>query len=226
MSFLYVFLGLLVLYLTYRKMTAELSRLIHRLGGSQNVLIWIWSVIFLPGTIIHEVSHFLAASATGTRTGKVEIFPEFIEDILEEEQGGKRVALGYVQTARMNPLQGFLVGIAPLISGLALLVWLAGLMQTSYSASNSLQLALQGYLFFVISNSFFPSWPDISQTLPLIIFTMILALLAWFFGFQLMLGTSSFIWNLLDFLSRALLLSITINLLFIGILFLINKKLR
>lgn len=227
MSVLYVLLGITALYLAHRKMTLELSRLIHRLGGNQNMIIWVWSVIFLPGTIIHEISHFLAAAATGARTGKIEIFPEFIEDILDEEAEEKSgVALGYVQVARMNPLQGFIVGIAPFISGMALLIWLASLMRVNYLSENLWPLLFQTYLFFIIGNSFFPSWADLKQTLPLVIFILILTGLGWFFGFQLLIGPSSPVWGVLDSMSGALLISVAINLCLVGALVLINKRLR
>jgi hypothetical protein len=226
MSALYVTLGLLVLYLSHWKMTVELSRLIHRLGGNQNLLIWVWSVIFLPGTIIHEISHFLAAAATGTRTGNIEIFPEFIEEILDEEEDKKGVTLGYVQVARMNPVQGFFVGMAPFISGMALMIWLASLIYANYLTQNIWPLILQVYLFFVIGNSFFPSWSDIKQTIPLIIISLIFVFLAWFFGFQLLVEPTSPVWKILDSMLGALVISIVINLCLVGALVLINRRRR
>lgn len=221
MSFLYVLLGLLGLFLTRRRMTLSLSRLIHRLGVNQNLLIWFWSIVFLPGTIIHEISHFLVAAATGTRTGKIEIFPEFIEDFLEkkERQG---VALGSVQVARMNPVQGFLVGLAPFLFGTVLLIWLASLMRVNYSTQNISVLSLQTYLFFVIANSLFPSWTDIKQTLPLFAISAIAVIPAWFFGFQFSIRDSSPVWPILDSMAGALLISLLFNLVIIGLLFLIN----
>lgn len=227
MSVLYVLLGLTALYLSHRKITTGLSRLIHRLGGNQNMIIWVWSVIFLPGTIIHEISHFLAAAATGARTGKIEIFPEFIEDILDEDEDEKKgVALGYVQVASMNPIQGFIVGTAPFISGMALLIWLASLMRASYLTENLWPLVLQTYLFFIIANSFFPSWSDMKQTLPLIFLGLIAGLLAWFFGFQLLIGSTSPVWGILEAMTGALLISIVINFCLVGALYLINRRYR
>lgn len=225
MSFLYVLLGLFGLFLTHRRMTLSLSRLIHRLGGNQNLLIWFWSLVFLPGTIIHEISHFLVAAATGTGTGKIEIFPEFIDELLEKEDH-QGVALGSVQVARMNPVQGFLVGLAPFLSGMVLLIWLASLMRVNYSTQNISVLSLQIYLFFVIANSFFPSWTDIKQTLPLFATSAVAVILAWFFGFQFSIGTDSPVWPILDSMSAALLLSLLFNLVIIGFLFLVNSLRR
>jgi hypothetical protein len=222
MLFLRVLLGILLLYFIHRKMTSELSDLLHRLGGNQNWLIWVWSVVFLPGTIIHEISHFLAAAATGTRTGQIEIFPEFIENLLEESDRPRGVSLGSVQVARMNPLQGFIVGLAPFISGTVLLIWLSSLIQVSYQAQNLYPLLLQAYLFFVIANSFFPSWSDIKQTLPLFIITLIAMALAGYFGLQFTLGATSPVWPILTAMTGAIFLSLFFNLIITGILVLLN----
>ena len=116
MPFLYVILSLIFLLLTKKEMTTDLGRLVHRLGGSQHTAIIIWSLIFLPGTVIHEISHFLLAAFTGARTGKIEIFPEYLETDADDSKSTS-IALGSVQTQKLNPLQGFLVGIAPFLSG-------------------------------------------------------------------------------------------------------------
>ena len=222
MPLIYVLLSLFALLLTKKKMTADLSHLIHRLGGSQHTAIVIWSLIFLPGTLIHEVSHFLVAALTGARTGKIEIFPEYLEDE-PARRDGSHVALGSVQTQKLNPLQGFLVGLAPFISGLALLVWLASLLQVSFTDRNVWLLILEGYLFFTIANSFLPSWPDIKQTLPFVIISLVVALLAWYFGFQIFLSPSSFIWPILTSLWQAISLSAALNLAIVGLLFVFRR---
>lgn len=220
MSLLYVILSLIALLLTKKKLTADLSHLIHRLGGSQHTAIIVWSVIFLPGTITHEISHFLVAALTGARTGKIEIFPEYLE---ESDEKSTHVALGSVRTQKLNPIQGFLVGIAPFISGMALLIWLASLLQTSFADRNIWLLVLEGYFFFTIANSFFPSWPDIKQALPFVIISLVVGLLAWYFGFQIFLNSNSYVWTLLDALWKAIVLSILLNLCLIGLFFILHK---
>ena len=218
MPLIFVLLSLLGLLLTKKKMTTDLSRLVHHLGGSQHSAIITWSVIFLPGTIVHEISHFLVAALTGARTGNIEIFPEYLEN--ERSEKNTSVALGSVQTQKLNPIRGFLVGIAPFISGIALLIWLASMIQTSYSSGNYWILLFEGYFFFTIANSFFPSWPDIKQTLPFAIISLVVALLAWYFGFQIFLNSNSFIWTILTTLWQTICASILLNLAIIGLLFL------
>lgn len=220
MSLLYVLLSLAVLLFTKKKMTLDLSHLIHRFGGSQHSTMIVWSIIFLPGTLIHEISHFLVAALTGARTGKIEIFPEYLED---SDEKSTHVALGSVQTQKLNPIRGFLMGIAPFIFGMALLVWLAFLLQTAYSEGNTWLVILEGYLFFTIANSFFPSWTDIKQTLPFVIISLVVALLAWYFGFQISLSSTSYVWTVLDSLWKAVLISILLNLAIIGVLFILNQ---
>ena len=224
MPLLFVILSLFCLLLTKKRMTSDLSHLVHRLGGSQHSVIIVWSTIFLPGTLIHEISHFLVAALTGARTGKIEIFPEYLEDKLDEKS--THVALGSVQTQKLNPIQGFLVGIAPFISGMALLIWLASLLQTSFAARDVWLLLLEGYLFFTIANSFFPSWPDIKQALPFVIISLVVALLAWYFGFQIFLNSNSYIWTILNSLWQAIGISVLINLSLIGVLFILNLNIK
>ena len=223
MPILVVLLSLIYLFISKKKITSEFSRLIHKFGGGRGVVIWLWSIIFLPGTVLHEITHFLVAAATGTRTGKVEIFPENLEEEWEAEETGKGITLGYVQTQRLNPIRGFLVGMAPFFFGLAFLIWLASLLQTSFEAGNYSLFALELYLFFTIANSFFPSWSDIKQTLPLIVILLIAGVVALFFGFQLQITPGPQFWGLIDSLNFALLISVILNTLVLGILLLLNR---
>jgi hypothetical protein len=222
MPLLFVVLSLLLLLLTKKKLTLEFGRLVHHLGGSQHTAIIVWSIIFLPGTIIHEISHFLVAALTGARTGKIEIFPEYLAS---EADGNSytHVALGSVQTQKLNPIRGFLVGFAPFISGMALLIWLASLLQTSFISRNIWLLLFEGYLFFTIANSFFPSWQDVRQTLPFIIISLVVGLLAWYFGFQLYLTPSSPVWTVLRSLWQTVGISVLLNISLIGLLIIFHR---
>jgi hypothetical protein len=115
------------------------------------------------------------------------------------------------------------VGIAPFISGIALLIWLTSLLQTSFSNNNIWLFILEGYLFFTIANSFFPSGSDIKQALPFVVISLVIALLAWYFGFQIFLNSDSYIWTILNSLWKAVVISILINLTIIGVLYILHK---
>lgn len=222
-----VLVSLIFLYVSKRQITLEFSRLIRKFGGGNRAVIWLWSIIFLPGTIFHEVSHFLVAAATGAKTGKIEIFPEILEKNWEAEETGKGVALGYVQTQNLNPIRGFLVGMAPFILGLAFLIWLASLLETSFNSGTIKLFLFEIYIFFTVANSFFPSWPDIKQTLPLVIILITAGIVALIFGFQLQFKEAQpQIQNLVEILSFALLVSVIVNTLVLGILLIINKIIK
>lgn len=225
--------GLGLLYLTRQKLTVDLAKLVGRFGGKQRAFVWLWSVIFLPGTIIHEMSHLFAAAVTGTKIGKVEIFPELPRGGIgaQFDQPKKSVHLGYVQTQELGLFRGFLVGTAPLFIGLGLLVWISSALEFSifnFSDEAGSRFAgqfsnlLKLYLFFTIANSLFPSWVDIKHALPLIILGAIAGVSLYFSGFNMTLTPDSPVLIAISSLSKALLLSVIINFLILLIVRLIN----
>ncbi len=180
MAIIFLLISLVFLYISGQILLSQITYLVHHVGGSRKFLIIFWSLIFLPGTVIHELSHFFLAILVGARTGKIEIFPQFLEE--DNDSGG--VALGSVQTQRLNIFQGVLVGLAPFYVGLGLLVWLASSISNSYFAESYYLLFAQAYLFFTISNSFFPSRSDLAHVLPATIILSLTVLFLWLIGFQ------------------------------------------
>lgn len=215
-----------LLYLSDRQLISQFSRLIHRFGGGRNSLIIFWSLIFLPGTIIHELSHFFFAILTGARTGKIEVLPRLLEEDWENEENSAGVTLGYVQTQKLNPLQGLFIGLAPFIIGLVLLVWLSSLIQQSYLSATYSLLFFQGYLFFTISNSFFPSKSDIKHTLPMIFIFSLIMFSLWFLNVPLLTKPATSFFTLLKTINITLTLSIVVNLSITLIIFAIKKTRR
>ena len=216
--------GLGLLYLTRRKMTLELSRLGVRLGGGQREFVWLWSLIFLPGTVIHEVSHFLAAALTGARTGRVEILPELPRKTLGGEVKTEMThRLGFVETQSLGPVRGFLVGTAPLVVGVGILIWLAAMMEvnifiasldpsTSLGMTERLIPVLKLYLFFTVANSLFLSWADVKQALPLPVIAAILGGGMYWAGIRPEIVPDSRIIMLLNSLWKAVMASAGVNL--------------
>ena len=213
--------GLLILelgliYLSRGHLTKQLFRLINSLGGGYRAFTAIWSIIFLPGTIIHEMSHFFAAAFTGTHIGKVEIFPTF-----NDEQS---IRLGSVETQQLGLFRGFIVGSAPFLIGLGLLIWLSSTLEISnfkFQISNFLQL----YLFFTISNSLFLSWVDFKHALPLIVIAVILGAVFFAIGVQPMISTDPLIFEIISRLQTALAWSVGINVAATGLVWGANKLL-
>ena len=71
----------------------------------------LFSLLFFPGVLLHELSHFVMARLLGVRTGKLSLLPKVMAN------GNLR--LGFVETAQTDPLRDTLIGAAPLISGMA-----------------------------------------------------------------------------------------------------------
>ena len=109
---------------------------------------------------------------------------------------------------------------------MALLIFFASLLRSSYLDQNYQLLILQGYFFFTIANSFFPSWTDIKHTIPFIVLTIIAALAAWFFGLQIFLEPTSQVWDILNSLWQAILISVDINIFFLILISILRKLFR
>ena len=221
-GFLVLWLGLL--YLSRGHLTKQLFRLISLHGGGHRAFTVIWSIIFLPGTIIHEMSHFFAAAFTGTYIGKIEIFPTLPHPGLGQEKDVKEIRLGSVQTQQLGLFRGFLVGSAPFLVGLGLLIWLSSTFEISnfkFQISNLLRL----YLFFTIANSLFLSWVDFKHALPLVIIMVILGTALYAAGIGPMITQDSFLLEIMDRLQTALLWSLGINIATTSVIWGINKLL-
>lgn len=131
----------------------------------------LYSLLVLPGTIIHELSHWLTAEILRVRTGRIVILPE-----LTQHESAKR--LGSVEAEKTDPFRGFLIGVAPFISGILILLVLGRLLELGWPTSPWWSLALIIYGIMVTGNSMLLSqedrrtWPII-LIFALLIFTLI-----------------------------------------------------
>jgi len=170
-----LFLAATIFVLLVIVLSALRNRLVHEfvgssllIFGSQNPGLWFYSLLFLPGTILHELSHWIVAEILQVRTGEINIFPD-----LGSEGGTKK--LGSVATASSGPFRSFLIGIAPFLSGIFTLsllgyfLFLGGLLWWQY--------ALLIYATAVIGSSMLLSAED-RRTWPfIIIFVIVLIFL-------------------------------------------------
>jgi hypothetical protein len=159
----------------------------------ETITIWIFSLLFFPGVMLHELSHFLTAKILGVKTGKFSLIPKAMPD--------GRLQLGYVEIARSDIVRDSLVGVAPLIIG-GLFIAYAAIFQMHLMdlwdllKNGQVQLFLAGlqllpatsdfwlwfYLAFTVSSTMMPSASDRHAWLPLFIFTAILLGLAFLAG--------------------------------------------
>ena len=177
--------GLLWCTLTLVPLTF-LQRLLHReiqaafliLSRSAEFSIAFFSIIFLPGVMLHELSHYLIARLLGVKTASFSIIPQLLPN--------GRLQLGYVETVKTDFLRDSLIGAAPLIAGGAVVAWLAvtrldlvPLWATFRNGQFNLfwlglkllpqapDFPLWFYLLFTISSTMLPSPSDRHAWLPL-----------------------------------------------------------
>ena len=106
------------LLLLQRGLHREIQAVLLLLTRRPDVSVALFSLLFLPGVLLHESSHYLVARLLGVRTGRFSIMPRPLKN--------GRLQLGFVETAPADWLRDALIGAAPLITG-GLFVAYAGL---------------------------------------------------------------------------------------------------
>ncbi len=162
-----------------------ISLLIMRRESSANILFFIF---FLPGIVLHEGSHWLAAKLLRVPVGDISVKPKMLRD--------GRIRLGYVETAQTDWVRDTLIGAAPIIFGMFLIAWIAaGKMNIipAWEAFTTFNLKELGdslksifqtpdfwiwfYLVFSISSMMLPSPSDRHAWLPLTLVVLVIFIL-------------------------------------------------
>ncbi len=102
-----------------------LQRLLHReiqavfliISRSPEFTIAFFSIIFLPGVLLHEFSHYLMAVLLGVPAARFSLSPQILPN--------GRLQLGYVETGRTDVFRDSLIGAAPIIAGGAFVAYVA-----------------------------------------------------------------------------------------------------
>jgi hypothetical protein len=157
------------------------------------VTVFFFSLIFLPGVFLHELSHLVSAKLLGVRTGKFSLFPSVMPN--------GQLRLGYVEAAHTDIVRDSLVGLAPLISGILFIAFVSVqrlhlVIMWDTFRNGQWELFSQGlrilptipdfwlwfYLTFVVSSIMMPSESDRHAWLPLGVVSAVL------FAFVLLAG--------------------------------------
>ena len=118
LQLIYLFLLLLILFFLSRKIYDTIYLLSIKIFRSNRLAVLIITLILLPGTIIHELSHLVTAFILRVPTGKFSLIPEI------EDSGG--VLLGHVEIGNSDPFRQSLIGLAPTVIGV-ILIYLTGI---------------------------------------------------------------------------------------------------
>lgn len=181
----WLLLSLVLLLFLQRTLHREIQAIFLISTRSPNATILLFSLIFLPGVFLHELSHLVMAKLLRVPTGNFSLLPEMMPD------GSLR--LGYVEAAYTDPFRDSLVGVAPLLSGIAVVAFAAisrlhlVIMWDTFRNGqwNLFLMGLQTlptipdlwiwfYLTFAVSSTMMPSESDRHAWLPLGIFAVVL----------------------------------------------------
>lgn len=193
--------GLLWFLLTLALLLA-LQRFLHReiqavvylaSGANARLTMAIFSLLFLPGVLLHEFSHFLAAKLLAVPTRRFSVLPKMMPE--------GHLRMGYVEVAETDIVRDSLIGAAPLVLGNLVVAYIAiqrlhlvPLWEVLRHGQWSLfwlgvsllpkvkDFPLWFYLTFAISSTMLPSPSDRHAWLPLGLSLLALLSLALFAG--------------------------------------------
>jgi len=186
LSILWLLIVFGVMWWLRRWIEAHMQGVAYLVSGHPTVAIWIFFLIFLPGTLLHELSHWVMARLLLVRTGRITLWPQ--------SRPGRSMWLGSVQVGRSDPVRSSLIGLAPLLTG-SLVVTMIGAQlqldtlgslvtsgqwaQVTKALAHSAALPdfwLWVYLLFAVANRMLPSPVDRQPWKPVLIFLAILSI--------------------------------------------------
>ncbi len=174
-----------------------LQRLLHReiqaafliLSRSPEFTIALFSLLFLPGVLLHEFSHYLMALILGVPAARFSLVPQMLPE--------GRLQLGYVETEKTDIIRDSLIGAAPLVAGGSVVAFLSvtrlellplwevlrnGQLNLFWLGITLLpqikDFPLWFYLVFTVSSTMLPSRSDRNAWLPLGMTVLVLLALA------------------------------------------------
>ncbi len=165
----------LLLFIFSRKSIQSVFLVLRSIVRSNFIASLLISIIFFPGTVIHELSHFIMAVLLQLPVHKLSVFPEL---------KGNSLRLGYVLYEKKDKVRSVIVGVAPLLTGIGLLWFLYTLdfFRTDFWYIQ----AIKGYIMFVLSSTMFSSRQDLVDVGYLVPFIVIAGLMIYLFDINVL----------------------------------------
>lgn len=143
---------MVALFLLSKLLTNSLYKLFYRITKSKKKTVYLFALTFAPGTLIHELSHFLMALVLLVPVRDFEIIPKIEKD---------RVKLGSTPIGKTDFVRRAIVGFAPLLFGIGAIF---GIIQWGIYKDlllNPYYLLLAVYFIFQIGNTMYTSKKDL-----------------------------------------------------------------
>ena len=214
------FLQIVLIYFLSRRTVNKLFLFLRIFAEDDQVVFSLVSILFFPGTVFHELSHFLAATALFLRVRSLNIFPHW---------EGKEIRLGSVLYEKRDFVRGVLVGISPIIAGLLFFYFVAAF--KLFPAKNIILNIVFLYLIFTVSSMMFSSKRDLVDLI--YIFPFLIILYGFYYIFDLRLDfliQNKSLWGgilaVLRQVNVYLFISIIINVFLLALLFMAGRIIK
>lgn len=227
-SFLVLLISILALVYLRDSLNRYIFQSLVRLIQNNKVATLLFALLFLPGVVLHEFSHWLAAKLLFVKIHRISLLPEWVE--------GGVLRFGFVELSKTDRIRGALIGLAPIFTGVIVIlliafnhlhleIFLEGIQGRSLDRLgegiraflSTPDVFLWCYFLLTVSNTMLPSSSDRNAWLPvgiafLILYVMIILI-------ALGSPTSTFLVDLAEeianTLSRAFGLAAALNLLLV-----------
>lgn len=132
-------------------------------------------LLFLPGTILHELSHYIVARLLLVRTGKLSVEPKYL---------GQEIILGSVAIEKVDVYRRALIGVSPIIFGLTVIFLTVHAAVYWDFNKNFYFIVMFTYMIFVVANTMFSSKKDLEGIRIVLVFLFTLAVLLYLLGLR------------------------------------------
>lgn len=150
--------------------------LMRKFIHSDTIIIWIVALLYLPGTMLHEISHYFFALLLAMNPEEVSLFPHIEKN---------HIRLGHVLYRRhpSDVIRPIIVGIAPFFGAIGLL-WV---IQSFHLFPGAVwwYTLLFGYLILAITANMFSSKQDLVDLIYIVPVFLIIGALLYVLGVQI-----------------------------------------
>ncbi len=166
-NFIIFIFSIIFLYILSRIFIQRLFIFLYRFTRSREKAALFLGLIFLPGTFIHEIAHFITALFLLVPVGDLNLIPEIQED---------GIKLGSVGVGRTDFIRGSLIGLAPILVGGGIFFAAISFTLSHNNLSNPWIVGTLIYLIFQITHTMFSSRRDLYAVLELGVFVVVVTI--------------------------------------------------